>query len=181
MARGDLEGLVRELLKLLVGGSLAFMVLAIGQEWDFFASAWFGSGEGGAEVAEADVREARETVRELLTLMGHLYASGGDRRFAERMPASEAVVGEMIEDIRYLGRRHRVQEPRLSGIEFTAVEPLGGEELEVRTRERWTIRVVTARDGREAGPPRTQSFAAKYRLSRGGRGWKVEAWELAEP
>ncbi|KKK98648.1 hypothetical protein LCGC14_2640660, partial [marine sediment metagenome] len=46
---------------------------------------------------ETERKAAADTVYEMLTLMEHFYGSGGDRRFAERMPASATVVDEMIE------------------------------------------------------------------------------------
>ena len=80
--------------QLIIGISafVAFMVLAIGQEWSFFSTAWFGRAPENVELSSEDRDGAVAAVRMTLELTRHLYSSGGDPRFSERMPASEQVV-----------------------------------------------------------------------------------------
>ena len=117
---------MKTLVKILLGGFAAFMLLAIAEEWDFFSSAWFGSAEEvSAALSEPDRRAAADTLHLALTLMGHFYTSGGDPRFAERMPVSQGILEEMSADLDYLGRNHRVQEMDLDRLEILSVDSLG--------------------------------------------------------
>jgi hypothetical protein len=184
VAGGDLEGTVKGLLKIVLGGFLAFMALAITQEWEFFSSAWFGQGESAPEASPEDREAAEATLRQMLTLMRHLYSSGGDPRFAERLPASDGLREEMLADIEYVARNHRRQDPALMRLEVVEVDPLGPQRLELRTREFWQVRFLSLVDGEPTDDPRWQIVAGRYLIVRTGRGWQVESWELdldAEP
>ena len=173
---------MKVLLKILGGGFLAFMVLAIADEWSFFAEAWFGAEEVSiAELSEKEQKAAADTVHLSLNLMRHLYLSGGDPRFADRMPASDGLKEEMLADIVYLGRRHLVQDPELLRMDVMSVEPLGADRVELTTRELWRFRVLRAEGGGEVEPPHTRAVEAAYLVTRGGSGWRVESWRLEEP
>lgn len=173
---------MKALLKILAGGLVAFQLLAISDEWSFFSTAWLGDGQERIELAPADRRQAVEALRLTLTLMGHLYESGGDTRFAERMPAAPEVVEEMLADVAYLRHNHRRQVVTLESFQVQAVEPLGQtERLEVRTRERWQVRTQWLDGSGDSDPPRSQEGHARYLLVRQGAGWQVTGWDLAEP
>lgn len=171
---------MKGLLKILGGGFAAFMLLAVAQEWRFFASAWLGWEEAAPELSESQRREAAETVYLALSLMQHLYASGGDPRFADRMPVAPALVEEMRSDIDYLRSRHRVQEPSLERLDVTAVEPLGPGRMEIRTREHWWVRTLWADSGAEAEAAQLQVLERKYLLGGEDGSWRVEGWDMAE-
>jgi hypothetical protein len=175
------EELVRGLLAILGGGFLLFMVLAIAQEWELFANAWLGEEAAPPELAEEERRGAVDAVQLTLSLMRHLYLSGGDPRFAERMPAAPVLVEEMLADVDYLARNHRLQDPLLEHLEVTAVAPLEERTVEVRTREHWRFTVTSSADRRQAEAPRTQVMHARYRVTRGDAGWRVEGWEIVDP
>ena len=172
---------MKNLLKILGGGFLAFMVLAMAQEWEVFSSAWFGAPGSAVEVSEADRKAASDTVHLTLTLMQHLYASGGDPRFAERMPASPGVVDEMLADIDYLSRNHRRQEMELQRLEVASIEALSEDALDIRTREYWSYRINLVVDSAAPGEPDHQRTYGKYLVIRRGQGWQVARWELDEP
>jgi len=175
---------VKNLLKILLTGFVVFMALAITQEWEFFSNAWLDRTESPAEATAQDHETAEATLRQMLTLMRHLYSSGGDPRFAERMPASDGLRAEMLADIEYLARNHRVQDPALMRLEVTEVVPLDSERLELQTREFWQVRFLSVVDGEPTDDPRWQIVGGRYLLVRTGRGWQVESWELdldAEP
>lgn len=172
---------MKGLLKILLGGFAAFMVLAIAQEWQLFTSAWFDAGESAPEVSESEQRAATETLRLTLDLMGHLYRSGGDPRFAERLPAGDEVVAEILADIDYLESNHRRQDPELERLEVVAIEPLDAERLEIRTRESWRVRVLWSSRSGAAEPARSETVRGSYLLVRGGRGWRVEGWRFDDP
>lgn len=172
---------MKNLLKILLGGSIVFQLLAIAQEWDFFAAAWFGTDGEGPSLSLEDRRAAAAVVDETLTLLQHFYLSGGDARFADRMPVSEAFLEEARRDVAYLARNSRIQDPVLEELVVQTVEPAGSGRVRVGTRERWRIRELRAPDGEPLGPPRIQRTYREYRVSRQGSGWRVEGWELEEP
>jgi hypothetical protein len=171
---------VRDLVKILAGGLVAFMVLAIADEWDFFAEAWFGAGEAAVEVAPEERQAATEALYLTLSLMRHLYASGGDPRFAERMPAAAPVVEEMLSDIAFSRHSHRRQEPVLVELEVTAAEWLAPDRMELATRERWRLRTLWIVGDEDALPPRDEEAHCRYLLAREGGAWRVVDWRLGE-
>jgi hypothetical protein len=178
---GGVEKVVKTLLKILLGGFLLFMVLAIAQEWSFFSQAWFGAEEPAAELTPEDREGAVQAVALTLDLMRHLYASGGDARFADRMPTSAGVLEEMLADIDYLTRNRRRQDPRLERLDVDAVELLGTGSVEVRTRELWSIRFFWLDGTGESDPHRVEVGRSRYLVSRGSTGWVVEGWESFGP
>lgn len=174
---------MKGLLKILVFGFAAFMLIAVAQEWDFFSSAWFGGSERveSPVYSESDQKDAADTVYLVLSLMRHLYSSGGDPRFAERMPVSDGIVEEMMADIAYLRRNHRRQDPELVSMDVTSVETAGNDRLEIRTRELWQVRFYWAGGDEESQEPHVQAIHGRYLLLRGPRGWLVEGWGFVEP
>lgn len=179
---------MKRLLQILAVAFVAFMALAVGQEWRFFTSAWFGAGEQAPRtLAEADRRAAADTVASLLSLMGHFYGSGGDPRFAERMPASTGLIDELKSDVDYVARNHRIEEPELQRLVVLSVEPSGPsgalgsgariDRAEVRTLERWRFRMRWAADGTPAEAERERTVHGRYYLVRSGAGWRVEGWQ----
>ena len=169
---------MKGLLKIVLGAFAVFMVLSIGQEWEFFSSAWFGEDEPPVTVTEADREEASETVRQMLTLMRHFYSSGGDPRFTERMLVSDGIREEITKDVAYLRRNNRVQDPRMMRLEVVAVEAVGTDLFEVRTREFWQIHFFSAVDGEPSDEPAWQVNRGRYLTRRGSIDWSVESWEM---
>lgn len=172
---------MKALSKILLGGFLLFMALAIVQEWSFFSQAWFGKEEPPPELTPEEREGAVEALALALDLMRHLYASGGDTRFADRMPTSAGVLEEMLVDIDYLTRNRRRQDPKLERLEVEAVEPLGTGTVEVRTRELWSIRFFWLDGSGESDPHRVEVVNSRYLVSRGSTGWVVEGWERLGP
>lgn len=173
---------MKPLVKILVGGFVVFMVLAIADEWSFFSAAWFGRPDSAERaLGEEEGRAAVGALRAFLAVMSHLYASDGDPRFAERIPASPDVVGEMMADIVYLRHNGRYQEMTLHGLEVLEVAPVSSDRVEARTKEYWTIRTRFLADGSEADPPRASILFARYRLDLEGASWKVQAWDFDDP
>ena len=171
---------MKGLLKILAVGFVLFMALAMSQEWEVFSSAWFGQ-EPVTEETEVDGKPAADVVHLTLTLMGHLYSNGGDRRFAERIPAADGVIEEMLADIDYLARNHRRQEMSLERLEVTSVETTGPDRIEIRTREYWDVRFLSTIEDVETDPPLRQTVHGKFLVALGGRGWRVEGWEVLDP
>jgi len=173
---------LKGLLKIVGGGFVVFMLLAIAQEWNFFSSAWFGDEEtSGSTLDEADRKAAADTVHRLLTVMRHYYASGGDPRFIERAPAADGLLDEIRADVEYLARNHRYQEMDLERMDVLSIDVLAADTVEIRTRERWAVRFVDAVGGGAIGSPDSQTVHAKYLVVRGTREWSVEGWEIVEP
>jgi len=175
------EAPLKPLLKILLGGFVVFMSLAIAQEWTLFSSAWFGKPAAELSLTDEERKEAADAVHLTLSLMRHLYLSGGDPRFAERMPAAEGIVEEILADVRYLARNQRVQDTELLRLDVTAVDPLGEGRVTVRTRERWQVRTRRAHGGGDADPLRSQVIHGRYLVVHGRKGWRVEGWEIVDP
>ena len=173
---------MKNLLKILLPGFAAFMVVAIVQEWDFFYTSWFGGASPvPLELSEFDRQGAEQAVGMTLAVMRHFYASGGDARYAERLPASDGIIEEMRADIDYLSRNRRRQDPEIKRLEFLTVTPLAEDRVELRTRELWQVRFLWAATGAEAEPPRVQVLHSRYLAVRGPQGWQVEGWAFDEP
>lgn len=168
---------MRVLLKILLGGFLAFMVLAIADEWAFFYASWFGETEPPAELSEVEQKAAADALHETLTLMRHYYLSGGDPRFTERMPAGEWIIEELKADALYLGRHHLIQDTDLQRLDVMSVDVLSEDRLELTVRELWRVRLLRAADRMLAEEPRLQQVEGTYLLVRTGRGWRVDGWE----
>ena len=169
------------LLKILGGGLAVFMTLAMVQEWDVFDRAWLGAPKAAPPLPETERKAAADTVYRMLRLMEHLYGSGGDPRFIERLPASAAVVEEIRADVEYLRQNHRRQEISLDRLDVTAIEARGPDDIEIETRETWSVRIVWAEEGTDTGSEQRQRVHARYRLARGNQGWRVEGWDPSEP
>jgi len=172
---------VKALLQILLGGFVLFMSLAIVQEWEMFSPAWFDEPELEAPMTDEERKGAADAVHLTLSLMRHLYLSAGDPRFAERMPAAAGIVEEILADVRYLARNRRVQDIELLRLDVTAVDRIGEGRVEVRTREQWQVRSRAAHGGGESEPRRLQALHGRYLVVRGGKGWRVEGWEIVDP
>jgi len=172
---------VKTLVRIVALGVLAFLAVAVLQEWDYFSAAWFGGKPIAAPSRESDEVEALAALRQTLALMAHFYASGGDARFGERMPVTPDLLDEFRADVDYLARNDRRQDSRLQKLEVRSVIPVGDEGLEVRTREFWIHRTLWA-DGRaESDPPRSVILYPSYRLFKTPAGWRVVGREFERP
>jgi hypothetical protein len=171
------ERSLKALVKIVLGGFVVFMVLSIVQEWGYFSSAWFGEPATETALAEEDKKSATEAIRLTLTLMAHLHASGGDPRFAERIPASDGVVAEMMADVEYVKRNHRRQDMTLEDLEVLSAETVGTSRVEVVTRESWRVGYqVIGTDAVE--PTRQHVTRGRYLVVRDQTGWRVAGWAV---
>lgn len=166
------------LVKIVLAGFVAFMLLAMTQEWELFYTSWFVKAEAEEDSLDTEQQEATAAIRLTLELMRHLYASGGDPRFAERIPASESVVDEMQQDIDYLAINHRRQEPGLLKFEVASIQSLGEDRIEVTTREFWQWKIDWIDGSGEAEPARYEVVHGRYLVVRGAKGWAVAAWDF---
>lgn len=171
---------MKSLLGILGGGLVVFMLLAISEEWRFFSSAWFGNGAPEVLLSADDRRAASEALYVFLRVSSHYYASGGDPRFVERLPAGEGVLAELKADVEYLRRNHFLQDARLGRLEVVSAEQLAAGRVELQTREWWHTRTLWIEDGTDAEPPRAFRWSGRYLLTRAARGWLVEAWNPVE-
>jgi len=170
---------VKNFLKIVASGLVLFVVAAIVQEWSYFSVAWFGRSEAQETVLDdADEDQAVGALREALTLMTHLYSSGGDPRFAARMPVTPEILEEIQGDIAYLAGNRRFQDPRLQQLELLAADPVGAGRLELRTREFWIHRTFWADGSGESDPPRSVILYPRYRMVRDNTGWRIREWDF---
>jgi hypothetical protein len=173
--------MVKNFVKILLGAFALFMVLSIVQEWNFFASAWFGKAESGWQPTEVEAKAMADTLGLYQRLASHLYGSGGDPRFADRIPAAPHLVDEMLGDIEYVKRNHRVQRPELIRMEVLSSEPLRANAVEFRTREYWVTSFFWLTGEESGDPPVSQVLHMKYLITREGQAWQVAGWDCDEP
>jgi hypothetical protein len=169
------------LARILGFGFLVFLALSMTQEWEVFRP-WLLGEHASAKAGEAGAAErlaAESAVRELLSMASHYYSSRNDPRFLERMPARGWVVDEMRADVEYLLRNGRVQEMKLLELEVLNVELRGERRAQVRTRERWRIRTVSAEGTGEGDPARESALECRYSVAQTGRAWQVVDWDAA--
>lgn len=169
---------MKGLSKILAVGFVIFLAMAMVEEREAFAPL-FGSAPTGASAAlsEADRRAAVDTVRELLTFMIHLNSTGGDPRFAERLPASPEVAEEILGEAAYVRRNGRFQDLKLMKLEVLEAGSLGGGRLRLLTREFWIVQPFWIHGGKPAGPPSSTVARVEYLLARDAGRWQVTGWE----
>ena len=63
-------------------------------------------------------------------------------------------------------------------LEVVAVEAVGADLFEVRTREFWQVHFFSAADGEPSDEPIWQISRGRYLTRRGSFGWSVESWEM---
>ncbi len=171
---------MKPFLKIIAGALAVFMVLAVAQERDVFFAPLAMAAKKPRILSKTDRKNAVETVYSYLALSSHLYATGGDPRFAERIPASRALVNNILTDTRYIERNHRRQENRLMGLDVLSVTALPGGRVRVRTKEYWIVKTLWAVSGKKAGPTRSEILFCKYLVRREGATWMVTAWDFAD-
>ncbi len=169
---------MKVLLKILGIAAVFFIAVAMVQQWQVFASAWFGYQAEIPTLSAEDRQETEKALRHYLTLSGHLYRSNGDPRFLERMPAAPRVTDQLMADIVYLRHNGRYQEPTIEGLEVEEARLLGPGSVELSTREYWVIRTRSLADGMETDPVRSEVIRVRYLMSKENTGWIVQAWEL---
>jgi hypothetical protein len=141
------------------------------------ASAVLGE-RSSASWLDAAAREgAVEAARRFAALSAHLQGSGGDPRYAERLPADEPVVADALAEAEFARHAGRVEEPRLIRLEAVEVRAAGTDVAEVRAREFWVTR--TAADGREE--LRSDVVNVAYLVRREGSGFRVASWTVEMP
>jgi hypothetical protein len=117
-----------------------------------------------------------ETVKLFLRLSAHLQGSGGDPRFAERIPASSEVIEELLANVRFSNRVGRIEESRLQRVDVGEVAPIGTDRVEVATREYWVTRIISAAGS--VMETRSDVVTARYVVQRAASGWRVVEWAL---
>lgn len=173
---------MKAVLQILGGAFAAFLLAAFVQEWEVFGP-WLRGARGGdpaGAAARADaVREAEATVRAFVAIQRHLYATEGDPRFAERLPAAPGVVADALADVAFLRSRGQRQEPELLRLEVLSADAPAADRVEVRTKEYWVFRAFGR--GGEILAPRSAVVHARYLVRLDGTAWRVDGWEPEPP
>ena len=131
--------------------------------------------EGRADRAWFDDGAREEAFRgaaTFATLTAHLRASGGDPRFADRIPADPPVVAELLSDITVAQHHGLVERAQLVRFEPRAADAVGPELAEVRATEYWVTRSV----GAAGEAVRSDVVAVRYAMRRDAGGWRVADW-----
>jgi len=169
-------------LKIVGVGAVLFMATAMIQEWRVFVGAWTGAGVTRPAVQDGEPKDTQveDTVRRYVSMARHFYQTGGDRRFAERIPASPEVVQELVDDVAYLAKNKRRQEDRLVALDVLHTSRPAENRARVRTRERWEARTRGLDESGAADPMVAQVIFVEYWLQREGSKWQVSRWELID-
>ena len=166
----------RPLRNIILSAVVAFLALGGVQEWETFAQQWFGRPKAVVQFSKQERDAIAGTVVTFLGLASHFYGTGGDKRFADRMPAALIVMDEISRDIAYIRHNHRTQEMSLLRVEVLAVDAIATDRAEVRTREFWMTRYFVSGSG-ATEETRSDIVPAHYRLAREGRTWTVVGWD----
>lgn len=170
---------MKRFLQLVVAAILLFIALGMVEERETFARSWFKPADG-FKASDAERRAASEAVYAFRTLAAHWYATNGDARFGERLPASQPMIDELRGDIAYIRRNGRSETPRLMRIEFLSSELPNDSTAEVKTREYWVTEFHWLGGG-ESDATRSDLLFGRYRLHREGTRWLVDSWDPVEP
>ncbi|HET9554256.1 MAG TPA: hypothetical protein VFP50_14910 [Anaeromyxobacteraceae bacterium] len=135
--------------------------------------------EGAEALPPAERAEVEATARLFTRLAAHLKGSGGDPRFAERIPAAPAVVEELLAEAAFVDRAGRREEPRLQRIELGTPVRVAPGRVRIDARELWVTRVV-ARGGQPL-ETRSDVISVRYLLDADRGRWQVAAWSLIGP
>lgn len=162
-------------LRIVAGAVAIFIAMSMIEERETFATNWFSAAEK-FRAPEADQRAAAEAVHQFRTLAAHWYGTGGDRRFAERLPATPPVIDELRSDIEYVRQNGRIETPRLMRLDVTSVEVRSEAAAEVKTREMWVTEFHWIAGG-TSDATRSDVLFVRYRLLRDGARWLVSAWD----
>lgn len=166
----------RTLRNIILSAVVAFLALGGVQEWETFAQQWFHRAKPAIELSKAERDAIADTVVNYLKLLSHFYGTGGDQRFADRIPASKALLEEAVLDASYIRHNRRTQEMSLLRVEILAVDGLAADRAEVSTREFWLTRYYASGSG-TSEETRSDIVPARYRLAREGQSWTVTAWD----
>lgn len=164
--------------QIVVAALVVFIALAMLEERETFASNWFAK-DAGYRASQAEQRAVAQAVHDFRMLAAHWYGTDGDRRFAERLPATQPLVDELRSDIAYVRRNGRIETPRLMRAEVLRVEVRSESAAEVTTREMW-VTEFRWEGGGVSDEPRSDILFARYRLIRDGSKWIVSAWDPVE-
>lgn len=156
---------------------VVFMAGSMIEEREVFLQPWFARSIAPA-MAETEKKAAADALYLHFRIAQHLYATSGDPRFAERVPASAPLVDEMSREISYLRSHHVVEEPILQRLEITGIVPQGAGRVELTTREFWVVRAYMTQTREILS---TRSFVARnrYRMAKSENRWNVAAWDPA--
>lgn len=170
---------MKSFLKIGVGAALLFIAAAMAQEWEVFSQPWFAPPGGEtSELPDETKKEVADTLLLYLKITSHLYGTGGDPRFAERIPASSILVEEAQREIAYLRHHQLIEEPTLQRMEIVSIDRAGGDLVEVKTREFWiTRRYVIGEE--EPIATRSSVISNLHLLKKDGDSWVVMSWEPA--
>ncbi len=136
-------------------------------------AAWRASSVERRDLEQRDRAAAVEAVRAFVSLSAHLRGSGGDRRFAERVPAAPAVVDELVADAKEGRRLGRLDQSRLVQADVRRVREVGLEMVEVTTKEYWVTR-----DSSDSSRYRSDVVPVRYVVRREGGAWRVVDWNV---
>jgi hypothetical protein len=166
---------MKRFLQIVAGALVLFIAAAMAEERETFAANWFARAKK-YEAPERDIRAVAQAVHDFRMLVAHWYGTDGDRRFAERLPATKPVIDELRSDIAYVRRNGRIETPRLMRLEVQRVDVRSENAAEVHTRELWVTEFHWIGGG-PSDETRSDLLFIRYRLIRDGARWLVSSWD----
>jgi len=154
--------------------ALLFMGLTMAQEWSLFRPLFI---REAVPVSEKIPDETERAIKFFNAMMVHYYASAGDERFLQRIPASDQVRGEFFKDAEYLRENGVVQVMKLSDFKVSSARKVREGRYIIETEEEWTLHYEDL-DGNRFDP-RDQNFKVlmKYYCEKGPEGYNIARME----
>lgn len=138
-----------------------------------------GRGEEGAEVSAAERTGMEDAARLFARLSAHLKGSGGDRRFAERIPAAPEVVGDLLDETAFAASLGRIEEPHLQGVEYGKALRVAAGRAQLDAREYWVTRIHSGSG--TVLETRSDVISVRYLVEEDRGRWTVIGWNVIVP
>lgn len=165
---------MRDLILIILISTILFFTLAIIEDWQNFKSLFFKKEIKKIEFPE----EILKTIDNFNTLLEHIYRFEGDERFLQRLPASDFLKEEILEDLYYLYSYQIIQEIKLKKIEILKKNLINENQAIVSTSEEWELYYKDINGHPLLKKPMDFSINNDYYLRKTVLGWLVEKIEI---
>ncbi len=167
---------MKDLILIILISTILFFTLAIIEDWQNFKFLFFKQEIKKLEFSD----EILKTIDKYNTLLEHIYRFEGDERFLQRLPASDFLKEETLEDLYYLNSYQIIQEIKLKKIEILKKNLLNENQAIVSTLEEWEIFYKDKTGHPLQKKPMIFSLNNDYYLRKGISGWLIEKIEIPD-
>ena len=145
------------------------------QEWDAFQPLF--SGPSKSSPPAGCPKEAKQALQDFCTLLSHVYMSGGDVRFLDRLPASDPIKEEITLDLKYLSRNGRYQQMDLHKQTIDSESAPAADACTFEAKEYWIVRYLDLQRRALEEKPTVMVTSWRYILRKTAAGWEVVSME----